>query len=113
MEAEKMTDEEFAKTFPNMTWLLPHREPSPPKPSWSELPENIVPSAVNAATGLYEMVRHPVRTLQGLDTVAGGAMNLMGADEINAYLADRGLAVRRNPQDVAREEATAKAVGRR
>lgn len=106
-----MTDEEFAKTFPNMKWLLPDHKPSPPTPSWSELPGNAVPSAVNAATGLYEMARHPVRTLQALDTVAGGAMNLMGADEINAYLADRGLAVRRNPQDVAREEATATAVG--
>jgi hypothetical protein len=106
-----VTDEEFAKQFPTMKWLLPHREPSPPKHSWSELPGNIGPSAVNAVTGLYEMVRHPVRTLQSLETVAGGAMNLMGADELNAYLADRGLAARRNPEDVAREEAAATTVG--
>lgn len=102
-----MTDEEFAKMFPTMKWLLP----KPPEPSWSELPGNIVPSAVNAATGLYEMVRHPITTLQSLETLAGGTMNLLGADELNAYLADHGLARRRNPQDIAREEATAKAVG--
>lgn len=51
-----MTDEEFAKAFPNMTWLLPRREPTPPKPSWSELPGNIAPSAVNTATDLYKVV---------------------------------------------------------
>lgn len=54
---------------------------------------------------------HPIQTAQTMSDLAGGGMNMLGADELNSWLADRGLAVRRNPEDVAREEGTAQAFG--
>lgn len=43
--------------------------------SWGELTGNLIPSAVNAATGLYQMVRHPADTMEGLSDAGLGAVN--------------------------------------
>lgn len=46
--------------------------------AWSDLPENIVPSAVNTATGLWDMVTHPQRTAETLvDAAQGGVDRIM------------------------------------
>ena len=56
----------------------PESELSQPRHSWSEMPENIVPSAVNTATGLWDMVTHPQRTAETLvDAAQGGVDRIM------------------------------------
>lgn len=46
--------------------------------NWSDLPGNIPSDALNQAEGLYNMVRHPVQTAEGLaDVATGGATNLL------------------------------------
>lgn len=58
---------------PRMTFGQPK-----PDQSWSELPGNIAPSAVNAATGLWDMVTHPQRTAETLvDAAQGGVDRIM------------------------------------
>jgi len=66
--------------------------------------KKLVTDPVGAAKDVYEFGG-------ALSDVAGGTMNKLGADELNSFLADQGLAVRRDPRDVQREEATAGAVG--
>jgi hypothetical protein len=84
-------------------------------PSWSDVPgmamRNTPESIAQFGKAMVQPILHPVDTLQNVGDLAGGAMNKLGANELNTWLADRGLAKRRNPEDVQREEATADAVG--
>jgi hypothetical protein len=72
---------------------------------------NAPESAYNFGKAMVQPFIHPIDTFNSLSNLAGGAMNKLGADELNSFLADKGLAVRRNPADVQREEAMADAVG--
>jgi hypothetical protein len=53
-------------------------EGAPEQHSFSELPGNIIPSAIGVATGLYDMVRHPQQTAETLvDAAQGGVDRLV------------------------------------
>lgn len=46
---------------------------APEEHSFSELPGNIVPSAVNAVKGFWDTITNPVQTAEGLTALPGGA----------------------------------------
>jgi hypothetical protein len=81
------------------------------KRSWMDVPgealSNILPSAANMASGLYEAVTNPVKTVSGvLDVAAGGLQNALPkpvVDFVNKFDAD--------PQAAQRAVQAANAAG--
>lgn len=90
------------------------------KPKWADLPGNIVPSAVNAAKGVYDAVTHPVQTYNTLNDAATGAVLKIYEDTGLADL-DKSLSpswLPKSPNDLTgdratmdRQKQTAEAVG--
>jgi hypothetical protein len=65
-----------------------------PGANWSDLPGNILPSAANVASGLYQAVRHPYDTVEGIARIGSGAVNNAMPEtmkSIDAFLSDKGL----------------------
>lgn len=64
---------------------VPNDEPKP-EPSWSDVPQNIRPSAVNAATGLWDMITHPQRTAETLVDAAQGGVDRIVPEEFTNFM---------------------------
>lgn len=64
---------------------VPNNEPKP-EPSWSDAPQNIIPSAVNAATGLWDMITHPQRTAETLVDAAQGGVDRIVPEEFTNFM---------------------------
>lgn len=102
---------------PSTPEVAPYKEAQ----SFKELPgvlyDNLGATASNApgdakaiGSALKDAAGSPIETAKsmasGASDLIGGVANKLGADEANAWLADRGLAKRRAPEDVARENKT-------
>ena len=75
---------------------------------WKQVAENAPHSLANAASGLYQTVRHPVNTAGALlDTAAGGLRNVVGAvsPSLQHYVDQQS-----DPASVTRAQATAHAM---
>lgn len=46
----------------------------PVEPKWSDLPGNILPSTVNLVKGLFDIVRHPIKTVTAIGNIGSGLM---------------------------------------
>lgn len=83
---------------------VPNNEPKPER-SWSELPQNIRPSAVNTATGLWDMITHPQRTAETLvDTAQGGVDRIVPEKFTNfmdTYVSPRSRETRERQRQVS------------
>jgi len=106
--ADKWTVFSQAPAQPD-NWQSPTQEQAP-APSWSEVPglalSNALPSAGKYATGIGQMIMHPIDTTGNLmDAAAGGLRNI--TPNALANFLDK----MDKPEDTARIEATAKAVG--
>jgi hypothetical protein len=81
------------------------RELPQPEHSWSELPGNVAPSAVNAATGLWDMVTHPQRTAETIvDAAQGGVDRIMPEEFTNfmdTYVSTRNSETRERQRQVS------------
>jgi len=64
---------------------VPNNEPKL-EPSWSDVPQNIRPSAVNAATGLWDMITHPQRTAETLVDAAQGGVDRIVPEEFTNFM---------------------------
>ncbi len=101
MNTPGMSDRNFAEKL--------GREPSQPKRSWSEMPGNIVPSAVNTATGLWDMVTHPQRTAETLVDAAQGGVDRIMPEEFTNFM-DTHISPR-SPETRERQRQISGAVG--
>ena len=83
------------------------RAPPRPKHSWAELRRNIVPSAIDNATGLWDMVTHPRRTAEGIiDAAQGGVDRMMPeavTDFFDTYVSPRSAETRERQRRVSGE----------
>lgn len=57
-----------------------------PKRSWAELPANIVPSAVETATGLWDMVTHPRQAAEGIIDAAQGGVDRVMPEAVTGFI---------------------------
>lgn len=82
-----------------------------PRPEWSDIPGNILPSGKNAAMGLYEAVRHPIDTINTLNDAAMGGVEKLRPD----WLKEIGKTVAPNlqpsPETLQRQDTTANTMG--
>jgi hypothetical protein len=61
-------------------------KPPQPKHFWSELPGRIVPSAIDAATGLWDMVTHPQRTAESVVDAAQGTADRIAPEGLTSFM---------------------------
>ncbi len=94
--------------------VVPRPRPTPIQRDWAdvgvEAVSNIPSSAANLATGMYQMVRHPVKTASGIWDIAAGGLE-MGAKAVLPEQATAFLEQFGDPAATARAVKTAKAVG--
>jgi hypothetical protein len=82
----RLSPEEQDATVKEIAKQMSDRELSQPEHSWSELPGNIAPSAVNAATGLWDMVTHPQRTAETIVDAAQGGVDRIMPEEFTNFM---------------------------
>ena len=106
-------------------------QPASAQSQWSDLPSNILPSALNAVSGMASMVAHPVDTANAIDGMMTGA-GLNAQSYIRSKLPDWAnnasdyvdsftdpylgsvnpmIAAKRNPQIAAKDQALAGTMG--
>jgi hypothetical protein len=63
-----------------------NRDRPQPKHSWSELPDSIVPSAIDNAAGLWDMATHPQRTAEGMVDAAQGTVDRVAPEGFTSFM---------------------------
>lgn len=94
--------------------------PSTPERNLADVPgealSNIGPSAWNAVTGIYDMVRHPVQTFRAMDDATTGAINNLEPEwlkTVDDYITPDWFkkATAPDPEQVQRQNEAAKQLG--
>jgi hypothetical protein len=86
-----------------------------PQDNWSDLPGNVGKSAMGVASGLYQAVRHPLDTLEGIGRLGSGAVNNMAPEQmkaLDAFLADRGMKEPSDQREVTAQRELAGEAGK-
>lgn len=79
--------------------------------SWSELPGNIIPSAIDTAKGMYEMASNPRRTINNTMDAAMGGVRKLRPQVLQDLIDNYPDAIREDAAEVQRQEEMANAVG--